>query len=277
MQIAKSFVLHRIDVASFKKLPGLPPDKIRAAGQCIGSNVYSVAENILLMWLSHYYSQGIGLPAARVANFDSDLRDGVALACLLHAHWPFLSRLRSQVQDSPTQISEMESNAAAVLRMLEALHCQFRIDAKHILRPEPLNIIFFVAYLYQWLPQLIPQSEITFEGKLQQAQRRTVELSNPSSQSLSYNARLHGHDGFSLETTSVRLAPKSQGQVIIHCIPSTGVCQQAYLILESTREADAFAATLVFKLISKVCLKGLELFGRREILSQRVHKAESAG
>jgi Calponin homology (CH) domain len=253
MQIAKLVVLHRIDAHSFKKLPGLPGDKAASASRIAGSNVYSVAESILLVWLSHYYAEGTGLATAQVSNFHSDLEDGVALACLLHAHWPFLARLRSRVQDNPNHVSEAESNVANVLRMLEAIHCPFKIEHRHILHADPLNMLFFVAYLYEWLPQLIPQPEdIRFDGKLSQHQSRELELSNTSPHALSYVARLHGHEDFSLEASSVTLAPKSTGHVSVNCKPSTGVRQQAYLVLASTREGDAAAVTLVFRLISEV-------------------------
>lgn len=144
-QVARAFILHRIDFPSLGKLPGVPPRLVPS--RAVGSNVHSVAESVLLIWATCHLIEGTGVEAARVSNFHSDFSDGVALACLLHAHWPPLSHLRAEVHDAPTHASEAEHNVAVVLRMLEAVHCALDIEARHLLRPDPAGVLFVLAYL----------------------------------------------------------------------------------------------------------------------------------
>lgn len=94
-----------------------------------------------------------------------------------------------------------------------------------------------------------------FAGKLGQPQARTLDVSNTSTATLSYAARLHGHEDFSLESGSIVLAPKSTGQVVVGCKPTTGSTQHAYLVMAPSRDSGAFAATLVFRFVSSVRLR----------------------
>ena len=68
------------------------------------SNVYSISERIILLWLNHYYEQQRhtiwkdcpkgGIPPSRwVVNFDFDLLDGLVLAAVIGAHVPFVVSL----------------------------------------------------------------------------------------------------------------------------------------------------------------------------------------
>ena len=47
-------------------------------------------------------------------------------------------------------------------------HAQMQVD--DILKPSALDMLLFVLYLYQALPQLIPRATVEFMGKLQEKQ-----------------------------------------------------------------------------------------------------------
>jgi hypothetical protein len=252
LQIAKSFILHRIDVKSLFDLPGTDASKLPFPGALTSSNVYSPAESILLAWLELHVKKIMPQAAHRLATFDEHLADAVALCCVLVSHWAGLGRFLGQLVESPVNEAECESNARVVVRMLEVLQCPFKLKEEHIARAKSLDMLFFVAYLYNWLPQLIPRSTIEFVGKLQEEQLRDVELTNPTKKGISYEARLQGHTDFTLENHSIRMEPGGKATCRIKCTPTTGVTQTSSLILSSKKDGGAIAATLVFQLVSKV-------------------------
>lgn len=77
-----------------RSLPLVNPDPL-------ASNIYSVSERILLVWLNHYYetyrhkiwknSKRGDVPSSRwIVNYDYDLLDGLVLGALLGAYMPFV-------------------------------------------------------------------------------------------------------------------------------------------------------------------------------------------
>lgn len=253
LQVAKSFILHRIDVKSLHDLPGTDSTKLPPASMLTTSNVYSVAESVLLSWLEVHLKKIMPQAARRLTHFDQSLADGVALCCVLVSHWPALSRFSGQVVATPVSDAEVEGNVRIFLRMMDDVQCPFSVREEQLLEASALDMLFLVAYLYNWLPQLIPKSTVEFAGKLQEEQVRVVEVSNPTKKVISYSARLQGHPDFHLEQQSLRIEPGSSAVCRITCTPTTGVTQTSHLVLASRRDGGAFAATLVFHLVSKVC------------------------
>ncbi|KAL0021413.1 hypothetical protein WJX79_003538 [Trebouxia sp. C0005] len=82
-QVVRVFVLARVTVKSLKNLPGLEGCQLPPDNALLNSNVYSTAETVLLAWMTVHYHKALPAVAQRVTNFDSDLRDGLALAALL--------------------------------------------------------------------------------------------------------------------------------------------------------------------------------------------------
>ena len=63
----------------------------RADPALVGSNIYSVAEGVLLKWLTYHYTAMAPAKPKRVINFDADLRDGTVFGALLQSHVPVLA------------------------------------------------------------------------------------------------------------------------------------------------------------------------------------------
>lgn len=275
LQIAKTFILHRIDLKSFNELPGTD-SRGAASSMLTASNVYSLSESILLSWLEIHMKKIMPQAARRLTQFDTSLSDGVALCCVMLSHWPPLSRFMGQLVPSPVSESEVEGNMKILLRMMDAVQCPFAVKEEQLLNPTAVDMLFFVAYLYTWIPQLIPKSTVEFAGKLQEEQVRDVELTNPGKKVISYAARLQGHADFHLEQQSIRIEPGGTAVCRVTCTPTTGVTQTSNLVLASKRDGGAFAATLVFQLVSKV-LPHTETSHRRQRNWQAVlRRAHSA-
>ena len=223
LHIARTFILCYITPASLRDLPGTDAARAPPPATLGSSNVYSAAEATLLAWLEVHWRKMAPRAAKRLTNFTNDLTDCAALACVLASHWPVLDKVLPQLIDKPRSAEQKASNAQMLLSMLETLHCPFRLTESHLTYPDAPNMILFVAYLYSWLPQLVPRSTVDFAGRLQQEQVKGVELSNPSKKVLAYAARLHGHSDFSLVNQSLRIEPGSSGAVQV-CSCRGGTC-----------------------------------------------------
>ena len=252
LQIARTFILQRVDVASLRALPGTDAALVPPAAALTGSNVYSAAESVLLAWLEVHYRAVLPDAAGRVTAFDDAVRDGVVLCCLVVSHWPAMGRFLGQVVEAPAVPADREANAKVLLRMLDLLQCPFAVREEQLTGATRLDAVFLVAFFYSWLPALQPKETITFAGKLQEDQVREIRLENPSACALSYAARLHGHEDFALETHTVRVEARGAAVARVRCKPTTGVAQAARLVLASRRDGEAMAATLVFELVSAV-------------------------
>lgn len=252
LQIAKTFILQQMDVPSFQSLPGTDPARLPPLHLLTGSNIYSIPESILLSWLEIHTKKMLPHATHRLCTFDEDLADGVALCCAVASHWHPLGRFMGQVIEAPGSLTDNEANAKVLLGMLDVLQCPFKIKEEQVASASRLDMLFFVAFLYSWLPQLIPRGTVTFAGKLQEDQIREIELENPSQRVLSYSARLHGHEDFTMEAQSVKIEPKTKAAIAVKCRPSSGVAQTSHLVLSTRRDGDALGTMLVFKLVSKV-------------------------
>lgn len=51
------------------------------------SNIYSVAENILLKWMTYHVGVINPTQAHQLSNFDADLQDSTVFACLIKSHY----------------------------------------------------------------------------------------------------------------------------------------------------------------------------------------------
>jgi hypothetical protein len=251
MQIARTFILQRIDANAFRDLPGTDSARAPPPAALASSNVYSPAEAVLLAWLEVHTRKVLPRAAKRLTSFGGSLADSVALCCALASHWPPLAKHLPALAERPRSAGDAAANARVLLTMLESLQCPFKLREEHVTGGKACELLFFVAYLFSWLPQLVPRSTVEFAGKLQEPQIRDVELSNPSKKPLSYVARLSGHADFSLINPSVRVEPGGTAVCQVQCRPSTGVTQSAHLVLASRRDGGAVGATLTFHLVSK--------------------------
>lgn len=135
---------------------------------------------------------------------------------------------------------------------MQELGLPYEITADEIVHPHGPDMMLFALYLYLTLPQFVPRTTVEFSVKLGEMLVKELELTNPSKKAISYSARLEGHKDFSVESSLVRIDPKSSSKLTLRCTPTSAVTQEARLVLMSRKDAGAHAATLVFLLQTKV-------------------------
>ncbi|KAK9828703.1 hypothetical protein WJX72_001600 [[Myrmecia] bisecta] len=256
-QVLKVFVLSRATPRSLRSLPGMDGCMLPPEATLLGSNVHSVAESVLLAWMTAHFRKALPEVAVRVVNFDTDLKSGLVLYSLMVNHWPDFARVYGpRVKTTPKGSAQQRENIGLVISMMETLQIPYNITVEELQTPDAREMLIFILYLYLTLPHFIPQGTIDFTSKLCEKQVKQVQLSNPSGKVISYAARLEGHADFGLETTSVKLEPKAAAQFAVTCKATTTNPQAGRLILSSKRDGTGQAATLVFNLRSTVDCRG---------------------
>ena len=56
-QVLKIYYLNRVTAKSYKTLPGMPNSESNVDAAMQSSNIYSVAETILLKWMQYHYNK----------------------------------------------------------------------------------------------------------------------------------------------------------------------------------------------------------------------------
>lgn len=253
LQTIKVFLLSRVTPRSFKSLPGTDwnaeglPDTV-----LVGSNVYSVAESIMLRWLTLHFKNILPSVATTISNFDSDLRDGMALYAVMVSHWPSLESFYTQLRKPCRTDAHFQNNARVVCAMVCELALPFALQADDILKPRQHEMVLFILHLYHSLPQLIPRSALDFSGRLGEPVTKTIELTNPADKAISYSVKVDGHADFSIEQTAVRIEPRATVAFPVTCTPKISRPTEARLVFNSRRDGNVHAATLVFGLQSSV-------------------------
>jgi len=261
LQTFKIFILARVTPKALRSIPGFELEgggrgKRRADRALGGSNIYSVAESVLLSWATAHYQKALPAVAFRVRNFSKDLRDGLVFYSLLVNHWPSLSSYYMMMRKPCKRDSDYVENAETVVRMLAMMEMPYKITAKDILNPDPKEMLIYMVYLFQTLPQLIPKSAVKFQATLGNDVLKHIELTNPTNKPIVYSARLEGHRDFTIDQTAIRLEPRSSANFGVAYKPTIAKASESRLVFTSRGDGGAaLASSLVFVLEGDVQTK----------------------
>ncbi|KAJ4455695.1 putative flagellar associated protein [Paratrimastix pyriformis] len=167
-------------------------------------------------------------PPRVIANFTSDLSDGVVLANLIQSHAPFLALKYTQQNQA-----EVSGNLAAVAAALRNLCLDFVPTEQDMARPDHREMLLFVALLSQSLPQYAAQTTIDFVSRLNEPVVKCIELTNPSKKVLAYAVKLEGATEFKIAQTVIQLEPRLTTSVPIELTAYFNKPYEATLILSS--------------------------------------------
>jgi len=282
LQTIKIFLLNRITPKAFKTLPGMsteidaplipaadePKDEYEDRGkpkECqevydalevkglADSNIYSVAESILLRWLNfHYWRANKGRFEARViTGFDHDLKDGIVLATLIQSHVPSCQAV-AMMKYPCTAPDHYSDNSQKIVAALQEFGLQYPITATDISSPVNRDMLLFILFLYQNLPHYVPKTTIIFSAMLGVNVIKNIELTNPSkTKAITYYLKLQGSTDFLAKTDAVRIEPKSMVAVPIEYQSRFSRPVEGEVVFTSRREGNVHAAAMVFKLKSR--------------------------
>lgn len=95
------------------------------------------------------------------------------------------------------------------------------------------------------------------------AQTKELELTNPSKKAISYSARLEGHRDFAIETSTIRVEPRSSAKLPLRCTPTNTLgqvgacvpsCVRAYVhACMGGERAEARGVSQCYPLLTLMC------------------------
>lgn len=161
------------------------------------SNVYSVAESLLLFWVRscvEFFSILPGSPFAtaqkiRVSCF-SDLRDPRVLIAVVLVYCPALQPVfftgEKTLVLNPTSPAEHETNACLLFHALTELAIPQLPSPRMFLEFSQLSFALFASILMAYLPKFLSNEAVIFEGKLLSPISRVVQVRNASQKARLY-------------------------------------------------------------------------------------------
>lgn len=258
LQVQKLFSLQRVTPKVFSTLPLLDQSVLNVAGNTATSShtnsVYSVGESLILRWLSCHHRIQNGSTRS-ITNFESDMRDGLALAAILKAHVPSLGsaglNAMYKVCQDPEQFNH---NALRVIAALRYINLDFGLQVGDIVQPNPCDLLSVCLQLFDCLPAYLAKTSIAFSCSLHESVTKTVEISNPSQKPITYNVRVDNDKDFSVAQNIIEVPPKASVQfnITFHCRFQRPRHGTVFFLPMRSSSMWATGQTLVFELESQV-------------------------
>lgn len=141
-QVLRIYYLNRITPKNFKSLPGMTPAEAVVDPPMTKSNIYSVAETILLKWMGYHLQLINPTQAKQLTNFDADLQDSMIFACLIKSHYGETQSLKQFRMVATTQ-EQVLSNAKMIIKAVEEIGIQTHINPNDIADPSARELMLF--------------------------------------------------------------------------------------------------------------------------------------
>lgn len=155
----------------------------------------------------------------RLANFDVDMMDGLALGAVLQNYIGSgrkeLFYLRKKVMtedDALINLSKVkESFVSNGIMAMPANQTQ-----KQSPKPSAREMLLFLVHLYQILPNYKPKTTLLFKVTLDSICTHTIMLENPGKMPIYYWADLDCDRDFSIDQNEIKLDPESSAPFLVH-------------------------------------------------------------
>ncbi|KAJ7320665.1 hypothetical protein JRQ81_020176, partial [Phrynocephalus forsythii] len=279
LQIYKILVLQRVSV--FEDGHWNCSDDVecipRISVDPLSSNIYSSAERILLTWLNRHFEKmrkvvwkdckkGDVPPTRWIVNFDRDLLDGLVLAAQLASYCPYLiSTHFVNMYTSPKTSEQCFHNSLILVNAFHSINLDMEVLATDICDPNPIMMLMLCVYLYERLPQYLPQKSIEFVGPLHATVVRKVKITSLLCfncllidiivKPLVYNVTILGQDSsdFTLPKGNIVTIPsKSPVSIKVKFTSRFLYPAEAVLLLVSKALTGVAGVTMTFSLKTKI-------------------------
>ncbi|KAJ3242207.1 Cilia- and flagella-associated protein 47 [Chytriomyces hyalinus] len=256
-QIIRVYCLQVITTKHFRNLKGVGPDESELRWPSISKgNIYSTGEVLLLRWASYHMWKRTG-QLARLINFTSDFKHGIPFAHLIVSHIPELEpTVFANFDFSCASRENSESNIRIINVALKELYktSNYALPLQSVVDgDDALEVMLLLLFLFQTLPQFIPKGTVEFHGPLHQTITQEIELTNPSSRTLSYSSILVGSKEFEIhDTVPLTLGPRGQSNVAIDFCSRFSKPSKCQLRLTSKKMSLNNASILIFQLSATV-------------------------
>ncbi|KAK9510513.1 hypothetical protein O3M35_005283 [Rhynocoris fuscipes] len=222
---------------------------------------YSKAEIILKNWLNYIFEAkrnawnakdlSINLPERYIANFTSDLEDGVVLTAATTYYCPYLTKLLGEIYFKPNNSVQYYHNNVLLTNIWRNMRLGLTIFPVTLEKPDEVIMIFIVAHLYHQLRTYVPKTLLKMNACLSSTMKRTITIMNPSTGQIKFIVNKVGdpNDHFTLSTNNViKIRPQKTIDVTISYEAKRLFRATGMLMFCGSCQSGNFANNFVFEL-----------------------------
>lgn len=272
-QILKIFYLNRVTYNKLRRVDFIE-DKAKSLPkhQLNKSNLYSPAEIVLLKW-----AEGASFMVRRdkkqIMQFDKDIKNGIAIACLMQLYSDNSVRPLRHMKDIALNIEDIKLNMQSVVEGMAELSLNYIPEVDQLAEMDSIEGVLLLTHLFISLPFYIPKESITFECVLNETVAKKVYLTNPTQNPISYSAVLNGSDDFSIDKNSIAIDANKKEEFIIKFFSRISRPVTSRITFKGNVDGAIQAAPIVFDLKSKVI--GRKSTGREEINDVKLYNVST--
>ena len=194
-QIIKLFYISRITLYKFKgmalddELAHIPRTYLN------NSTIYSSSEVILLKWIEGVNTM-VRKERRQFINFDTELRNGLSYASILHLYSDNSARPLRLMKDQGLTEDDLRINMAALRESMVELNLNYVPSSAIISQMNNLQGMLLSAHLFLVMPYYMPKEVVEFQCILNDTVIKKILLHNPSQKRIGYSVTLEGSGDF---------------------------------------------------------------------------------
>ncbi|CAG9854373.1 unnamed protein product [Phyllotreta striolata] len=218
-------------------------------------------ETKLMLWVEFHYNEqrnklwpNHNLQHRNIRDLTCDLRDSLPLAAVMAAYCPYLSDIFKDIYfEKPDNAAHcpLHHNACLISEAWNRLNLSFKISTTSIFKPNNIEMLFILSYLYAVLPSFYPLETITIKSHLGKTSSAKVILKNPGLSTISYVPKLFLNDteSFHIECDHILIPSKGEKDLIVSYTAKHIIKEEAVLLVTGEDGGERFAKATAINLI----------------------------
>ena len=210
-QIIKLFYLSRITLGKFKGMALDDELAVIPRSYLNNSTIYSPSEIVLLKWI-----EGVNTMVRKerrpFINFDTELRNGLSYASILHLYSDNSARPLRLMKDQGLTEDDLRINMAALRESMVELNMNYVPGSSIISQMNNLQGMLLSAHLFLVMPYYMPKEVVEFQCILNDTVIKKIMLHNPSQKRIGYSVTLEGSADFGISEESITIEPNGRAE-----------------------------------------------------------------
>ena len=256
-QILKLYFVNKINLQRFKSIPMIPESMKKLPPGAEQSTILSVSEQLLVRW-AELSIERVRDDQRRLnilsSNYDkTTFQNGIPFASLIHLFTDKSWQPLRKMKDLLINKTEVYENMNILLETLIDMGLHYVPEFQELASLDPREVILYLAYLFNILPNYLPKETIVFECKIDDSVSKKITLNNPTTQLLSYIVVLDAVDDFTIKDNTVKVEPKLPSDYIINFKGRISKQVNGRIIFKPKSEGgDILMSPIVYDLKSKI-------------------------
>lgn len=238
----------------------VPGFELNAQFQSENNSFCTASEALIVRWLEilHFY---ITKKPFQIIDIGKDLANCYIFACAIDAYVIKDYMLTNKLNQEVSQYEDSLSN----FKQFKGCAIEFGIKDEFVefdfIRRNPLAMMMMAVQLFKSLPSYAPKMTIEFNCALHEKVMREVQITNPSSKSVTYSIKMYGSKSFETEQDFIKMEPKQSILVPITFYANSSLPAEARVFFQNRKNGKSMASAIVFLLKSViVCKYSMKVF-----------------